>query len=84
MRWISIGARMARNGPEAVADECTSQTAVDGSVTTDSTAAKALASAPVWPWGLGFLLTVGAGATWVAARRLRTPIRRLPNGTRIA
>ena len=44
----------------------------------------ALDSAPVWPYGLAFLLVAGAGATALAGRRLRTPIRRLPNGTRIA
>ena len=41
-------------------------------------------SAAVWPFGLGFLLLSGAGATLLANRRLRTPVRRLPNGTRIA
>ena len=41
-------------------------------------------SAGVWPFGLGFLLLSGAGATLLAHRRLRTPVRRLPNGTRIA
>ena len=45
---------------------------------------EALETAPVWPFGLGFLLLAGAGAAVVAGRRLRTPIRRLPNGTRIA
>ena len=38
----------------------------------------------VWPYGFVFLGVLGAGATWVAVRRLRTPIRRLPRGTRIA
>ena len=45
---------------------------------------ESLAEAPVWPFGLGFLLLAGAGAAVVSGRRLRTPIRRLPNGTRIA
>jgi hypothetical protein len=84
MRWISIGARAARNGPDEVSDECTFQTAIDDSQVIDSTTDRALSSSPVWPYGLGFLLVGGAGATWVASRRLRTPIRRLPNGTRIA
>jgi hypothetical protein len=83
MRWISIGARTARNGPDAVADECAAQTAVDDQAQS-AEVDRALQTAPVWPWGLGFLLVVGGAATWVAARRLRTPIRRLPNGTRIA
>jgi len=38
----------------------------------------------VWPYGFGFLGLIGAGTIWVAVRRLRTPIRRLPRGTRIA
>ena len=38
----------------------------------------------VWPYGFAFLGLIGAGSTWVAVRRLRTPIRRLPRGTRIA
>jgi ABC-2 type transport system permease protein len=38
----------------------------------------------VWPYGFVFLGIIGAGATWVAVRRLRTPIRKLPRGTRIA
>ena len=45
---------------------------------------KALRTAPVWPIGLVFLLALGVGSVIVAAQRLRTPIRRLPNGTRIA
>ena len=38
----------------------------------------------VWPYGFVFLGLIGAGATWLAVRRLRTPIRKLPRGTRIA
>jgi ABC-2 type transport system permease protein len=38
----------------------------------------------VWPYGFAFLGLIGAGSTWVAVRRLRTPIRKLPRGTRIA
>jgi ABC-type transport system involved in multi-copper enzyme maturation permease subunit len=83
MRWISLGARAARNGPDEVSDECTVQTTYDSQVQ-DPTADRALSSSPVWPYGLGFLLLGGAGAAVVAGRRLRTPIRRLPNGTRIA
>ncbi len=81
MRWISEGARAARNGPEAVSDECSFQVS-DGQ--TGDQGSRALESAPVWPYGLGFLLVAGIGAATVAGRRLRTPIRRLPNGTRIA
>ncbi|MHB8275462.1 MAG: ABC transporter permease [Dermatophilaceae bacterium] len=38
----------------------------------------------VWPYGFVFLGVIGAASTWVAVRRLRTPIRKLPRGTRIA
>lgn len=38
----------------------------------------------VWPYGFVFVGVIGAVSTWVATRRLRTPIRRLPRGTRIA
>jgi ABC-type transport system involved in multi-copper enzyme maturation permease subunit len=38
----------------------------------------------VWPYGFVFLGLVGGASTWVAVRRLRTPIRELPRGTRIA
>jgi len=38
----------------------------------------------VWPYGFVFLGLIGAGSTSLAVRRLRTPIRKLPRGTRIA
>ena len=87
MRWISAGARAARNGPSDVHDECSDYFAGVGSGSDGETSdplADALASSPVWPYGLAFLLLAGAGAAALAGRRLRTPIRRLPNGTRIA
>lgn len=88
MRWISAGSRMARNGPDAVAQECDNYLGQAQGESTDGTYVdpldKALETAPVWPFGLGFLLIAGVGAGVVAGQRLRTPIRRLPNGTRIA
>lgn len=39
---------------------------------------------PVWPWGLAFLVSLGLVSVVVAERRVRTPVRRLPSGTRIA
>ena len=83
MRWISAGSRAARQGPDEVSDECASQTATTGGEFEDPTD-DALDGPAVWPFGLGFLLLAGAGAAYVSGRRLRTPIRRLPNGTRIA
>ncbi len=41
-------------------------------------------SLAVWPWGLGFDLLVGIGSVAIAARRLRTPTRRLGRGIRVA
>lgn len=86
MRWISAGARAARNGPSDVNDECADYVSQGQADFTgeDDPLEKALESAPVWPYGLVFLLVAGAGATALAGSRLRTPIRRLPNGTRIA
>ena len=83
MRWISAGARAARSGPDELVDECAAQTATSPGTTPDPID-ESLDAAPVWPFGLGFLLIAGAGAAVVSGRRLRTPIRRLPNGTRIA
>jgi ABC-type transport system involved in multi-copper enzyme maturation permease subunit len=39
---------------------------------------------PVWPWGLGFDVIVGAGMLYIATRRLRTPARKLAPGVRVA
>jgi hypothetical protein len=39
---------------------------------------------PVWPFGVGFSVLVGAAALAVTTRRLRTPTYRLPRGTRVA
>jgi ABC-2 type transport system permease protein len=40
--------------------------------------------AAVWPTGLGIDLVLAAGALWLTARRLRTPVYRLARGQRIA
>ncbi|MBK7622399.1 MAG: hypothetical protein IPJ14_06940 [Kineosporiaceae bacterium] len=37
-----------------------------------------------WPYGLAVNLLLGGGFTALAIRRLRTPARALPRGTRIA
>lgn len=39
---------------------------------------------PVWPYGLAFDVLLAGGAVAVTIRRLRTPVRRLPRGVRIA
>jgi len=38
----------------------------------------------VWPWGLAFLVALGLASVVVSERRVRTPVRNLPSGTRIA
>ncbi len=39
---------------------------------------------PIWPWGLGANLLIGATFLWVAIRRLKVPYGQLPSGTRVA
>jgi ABC-type transport system involved in multi-copper enzyme maturation permease subunit len=84
MRWIAAGARSARNGADTVVEECHFQTGPTMDETDRDPLDEAFETPPVWPYGLGFLLVAGAASAWVAGRRLRTPVRRLPNGTRIA
>jgi ABC-2 type transport system permease protein len=38
----------------------------------------------LWPFGLAVDVLLGIGATWLTARRLRTPTRDLPRGQRVA
>jgi ABC-type transport system involved in multi-copper enzyme maturation permease subunit len=42
------------------------------------------AGAPIWPWGLGINLAIGAAFFWVAVRRLAVPYGVLPKGVRVA
>jgi hypothetical protein len=39
---------------------------------------------PIWPWGLGINLALGAGFFIIAWLRLRVPYARLPKGQRVA
>ncbi|MFC9977783.1 ABC transporter permease [Spirillospora sp. NPDC127200] len=39
---------------------------------------------PVWPYGLAFDVLLAVGAFWVTTRRLRTPVRAMPKGVRLA
>lgn len=77
LHLISLGAREAKDGPDAVVDQCWAQ----GSAEFEDDDA---AAGPVWPYGLALYLLAGAGAVTVATRRVTTPVRRLPSGTRIA
>jgi ABC-type transport system involved in multi-copper enzyme maturation permease subunit len=42
------------------------------------------AQSPVWPYGLAFDALLGLGAVTITTRRLRTPVKRLPRGMRLA
>jgi ABC-type transport system involved in multi-copper enzyme maturation permease subunit len=42
------------------------------------------AQSPVWPYGLAFDVLLGLGALTITTRRLRTPVKRLPRGVRLA
>lgn len=39
---------------------------------------------PIWPWGLGANVLIGAVFFWAAVRRLSVPYGTLPKGTRVA
>ena len=39
---------------------------------------------PVWPYGLGFSVLLGAASLMVTTARLRTPVQRLPRAVRVA
>lgn len=42
------------------------------------------AGPPLWPWGLGVNLLIGAAFFWIAVRRLAVPYGVLPKGVRVA
>jgi ABC-type transport system involved in multi-copper enzyme maturation permease subunit len=42
------------------------------------------AEKPLWPWGLGFNLLLGAVCFWLAVHRLKVPYKKLATGTRVA
>lgn len=71
---ISGGVRVLRAGATEPLDQC-------GAPGWPDTVRR---SGPVWPWGLGELAVVCAGALAVAVRRVATPMTRLPRGTRVA
>jgi ABC-2 type transport system permease protein len=94
LQMISDGARSARLGttPDSQ-NECWPELGPNPSVqglsgqggTQQQTLRDSLNKVPaVWPYGFVFLGLIGGASTWIAVRRLRTPIRKLPRGTRIA
>lgn len=94
MRWISDGSRDAKAGPpdpSEVRDECTffAEMGPEMDRSSEDEAREAAErerrdANVVWPWGLAFLIALGLGSVVVAEARVRTPVRRLPSGTRIA
>lgn len=82
---IRSGVRELRLGPEEIEDRC-----VWYGPDSDSAAREAARRAQrdalgaTWPYGLGANLALAAAFTVVAIRRLRTPTRVLPRGTRVA
>ena len=90
---LSDASRDARHGAgdrDEVVDECLELIARDEAEYQEAQALKDRADLArrdanaVWPWGLGFLVALGIGSVVVAERRVRTPVRHLPSGTRIA
>ena len=75
MTGIQTGVRLARQGVVEPLDECW-EAGFDTGYPEDA--------APVWPWGLGANLLLGAGGVVVAVRRLQIPHATLPKGTRVA
>jgi len=98
LQMISDGARSARLGTAAASlNECWPELQPNLGVTGLSGQGAAQQQAQqqldrkrlntvhaVWPYGFAFLGLIGGTSIWVAVRRLRTPIRKLPRGTRIA
>lgn len=81
MYAIAEGVGAARKGASnEVDDQCWFGDAASGPPTESARSGQP----PSWPWGLGILTAIGIGSLTVAIRRTRTPIKRLPNGTRIA
>jgi ABC-type transport system involved in multi-copper enzyme maturation permease subunit len=80
---IRNGVRELRLGPPAVVDECyLNQASYDADQSQRQSDRDALPA--TWPYGLAADVALGALFTAVAVRRLRTPFRRLPRGTRVA
>ncbi len=80
---IRDSAREARLGPQPTEDFCYFDSAL-AQEREEERAAEREALGVMWPFGLAADLALGAGFTVLAVRRLRTPTRTLPRGTRVA
>ncbi|MFN8081976.1 MAG: ABC transporter permease subunit [Kineosporiaceae bacterium] len=86
---IRTGVREARLGPEDVLDWCgPGAPGVDALPSFEARQAQRDKDRErlgvTWPYGLAVNLLLGGGFTALAIRRLRTPARTLPRGTRVA
>ena len=79
---IRDAVREIRLGPEDTLQECGVGTAQDDAAARRAAQREGLGA--TWPYGLGLDLALGGLFVVVAVRRLRTPTRRLPTGTRVA
>ncbi len=68
---LGLGVRQARLAPDAPPEVYASPSPKE-------------VAPPIWPYGLAFDVLLGAGAVWISARRLRTPVHKLSRGVRIA
>ena len=82
---IRSGVREVRLGPQPEPANCAELQRDEATGGDSSTREQERDSLPpVWPYGLGIDLLIGAGFTSLAIRRLRVPAKRLPRGTRVA
>lgn len=87
LSMIQLGVRTARSGPTYEEDWCgfSELDSAGNPVQGQSPVREPEPSeSPVWPWGLGLYLLIGAGSVVVAVRRLRIPAHTLPRGERVA
>lgn len=80
---IRGGVREARLGPSSSEDWCFTDEATQRLREQERAAAREAAGV-TWPYGLATDLAIGTGFVVLAIRRLRTPSRKLPRGTRVA
>ncbi len=78
--WIKYGVRSAQRGSPEPVNECYASRGDEFSMFGEDEPPAGL----VWPFGLAINLGLGALGIFLAVRRLSTPVKRLPRGTRIA